>query len=844
MTRASLVLLFLMGLLLPFHSSVLAADRPGPSDNGGSSKIPAIESIAVDPPSLKLVGSDSSIQVAVNGLSASGRHFDLGAETTFSIQGELNSPVAQVNSKGRVTPLQNGKAPLQIVFRGKTMQVPVEVSGFAENQPIHFTNDIVPVLTKFGCNAGGCHGKLSGQNGFRLSLLGFDPELDYMTLVQEGRGRRISPSAPERSPLLLKATGAVGHGGGRKIDPDSDEFKLLCRWIAMGSPWGAATDPTLSSIQVAPNDRILNRFARQQLRVVATYSDGAQKDITRRVQFESNQAEIASVDNDGLVRTHAQTGEAAIMARYQGQVVVFRASVPMEKAPDSYAFQPKTLVDEPILKQWRRMNLAPSPRASDEEWLRRVYLDLTGTLPSPADIASFKANASPGKDADLVDKLLDSEEYAALFAQKWADILRVKRGNQPERARGTFLFYDWIRTAMREDKPYDQFVREIVTALGTEENCPPVVWYKDLQTADQFVDNVSQVFLGSRLQCAQCHHHPYEKWSQDDYWGVAAFFGRVARKPSPVPGILVQNNNNQRQIVYLRSTGNVINKRTNKPARPRPLDSEVLEVDPERDTRHQLVDWMTKPANPFLAPSVANRYWSFFFTKGLVDPVDDFRVSNPPSNPELLNALANDLVRYGWSLKRLCRVLTTSEAYRLSSDPIPANQEDRQSFARHYPKRMPAEVFLDAVCQVTGSPANFNGLPTDTHAPRRAIMLPDESFSSYFLDVFGRPQRQSACECERVGEANLAQILHMLNSDEVQTRISGMTARADKLARDPRPHEVKVRELFQLALGHDPDPNKLKLALEHITQAGKNTKSAYENIVWALINTKEFAFVR
>lgn len=832
-------MIFSVSMLLPLLTLGYWEDKPTPTQV--SQPLPTITSVKVDPPRITLVGSDASVQVAVHGLGDDGRWYDLVPEAVWQLKG---SSIAQLGPKGRITPFAEGSGELVVQFRGKTVSVPVEVTGYATEQPIHFTNDIVPVLTKYGCNAGGCHGKLSGQNGFRLSLLGFDPELDYATLVKESRGRRINPSAPEQSSFLLKATGTIGHGGGRKIDPDSDEYKLLRRWIGMGAPWGSDSAPQLTSIEVLPSERVLNRASRQQLRVVARFSDGSQRDITRRAQYESNQGDIATVDMDGLVRTHTQTGEAAIMARYQGLVVVFRASVPMEKAPKTLNFAGKNRVDELLAKQWRRMNLAPSPRASDEVWLRRVYLDLTGTLPTPADIVAFKANSTPNRDAETVDRLLSSEEHAAFFAQKWADILRVKRGNVPERARGTFLFYEWIRQSIREDKPYDQFVREIVTALGLEDHCPPVVWYKDLQTPDQFVDNMAQVFLGSRLQCAQCHHHPYEKWSQDDYWGIAAFFGRVARKPSPIPGFLVQNNNNQRQVVYLRSSGSVINKRTNKPAPPQPLDSKPVELDPELDPRHQLVDWMVHPENPFLAPAVANRYWSFFFTKGIVDPVDDFRVTNPPSNPELLKAISQDLVTQGWSLRKLCRTLVTSEAYRLSGDPIPENQDDRQSFARHYPKRMSAEVFLDAVCQVTGSPPSFNGLPTDSHAPRRAIMLPDESYQSYFLDVFGRPQRQSACECERVGEANLAQVLHMLNSEEVQTRIGRVGSRADQLAKDPRPAEVKVRELFLLALGHQPDPEKLRLAIDHLKQNEKAPKTAYENIIWALINTKEFAFIQ
>ena len=797
--------------------------------------------LSVDPPAVSLSGSDASTQIVLTAKDGSGRLADLIPVATFTI---ANPKIARISPKGRITPLANGSTTLKVETASGSAEIPVSVADFEDSKPISFANEIVPVLTKFGCNAGGCHGKISGQNGFRLSLLGFDPEFDYTNIVKEGRGRRLSPSAPEKSALLLKATGAVGHGGGKKIDPESDEYKLLRRWIVSGVNWGSKNDPTLVSIEVRPSEQLLSRKSRQQIRVVGKYSDKSVRDITRRVQYESNQPEIASVDVDGLVRTHSQTGEAGIMARYQGQVVVFRGSVPMENAVPKYAFAPKNFIDRELQKQWNKMNIAPSPAARDEEWLRRVYLDLTGSLPTPSDLNGFLSDKSPDRDGKVVDNLLASEEHSAFFAQKWSDILRVKRGNQIERARGTFLFYDWIKESIATDKPYDKFLREIVTARGEEANCPPVVWYKDLLSPDQFVDNMSQVFLGSRLQCAQCHHHPFEKWSQDDYWGMAAFFGRVARKSSPIPGQFLQNNNQIRQIVYLRNTGSVINKRTNKVADPKPLDSTPVETDPDLDPRQQLVDWMVAPENPFVAKAVVNRYWSYFFTRGIVDPIDDFRVTNPPSNPELLDALAKDLIANKWSLRHTIRQMVTSAAYRLSSDPTKDNEDDKQSFARHYPRRMSAEVMLDAVCLVTGSPATFNGLPTDAHAPRRAIMLPDESYQSYFLDVFGRPQRQSACECERIGDANLAQILHMLNSDEVQTRLSRIGSRADLLAKDPRPADQKVRELFLWALGHEPDAKKLAAALEHIKENEKDPKLAYENILWALINTKEFAFIR
>jgi hypothetical protein len=473
--------------------------------------------------------------------------------------------------------------------------------------------------------------------------------------------------------------------------------------------------------------------------------------------------------------------------------------------------------------------------------MRRVTLDLTGSLPKPADVKLFLADTNKDKRDKLIDRLLESPEYTYLFANKWADVLRVKRRGQPDRAAGTFAFHSWIRESIAKDKPYDQFVREILAATGDESQSPPTVWYKELQNPQEFVDDTAQVFLGLRIACAQCHHHPYEKWSQDDYWGLAAFFGRVGRKNMQVPGGF-GNQQANRQVIFNRPTGNVQNKRTGAPAKIQPLDGEPMEVAPEDDPRQKLVDWMANAKNPFFARAVANRYWSHFFGRGIVDPIDDMRVTNPPTNPELLDALADELVKSKFSLKHLIKTIVKSRTYQLASAPNDFNKHDKQSFARFYPRRMSAEVLYDAVSQVTNTPAAFGGLPADKHSPNRAIMLPDEGFASYFLDVFGRPQRISACECERVSEANLAQALHLLNSQEVQVKLTRANGRADLLAKDPRPDADKVDELFMWAFSRLPSPEHRQIALEHINRHMTNKKLAYENLLWALINTKEFVF--
>jgi hypothetical protein len=528
------------------------------------------------------------------------------------------------------------------------------------------------------------------------------------------------------------------------------------------------------------------------------------------------------------------------MVRYQEHVNTFRATVPVGGAPPAYNFTPVTLVDRFTLKKWKDLGLVPSELCTDSEFIRRVSLDLTGTLPTPKAITEFVEAKDPAKRDKLIERLLDSPEYSYYFANKWADILRVKRRGLQERAKGTFAFHAWIRKAVQKDMPYDAFVRDILGATGDEMSSPPTVWYKELNQPQEFVDDAAQVFLGLRLACAQCHHHPYEKWSQDDYWGLAAFFGRVGRKQLPIIGGVQQGGN--RVAIFNASRGQVINLKTRQVAPYKPLDGKPMEISSYDDPRQKLVDWMVAKDNPFFARAVANRYWAHFFGRGIVDPLDDMRITNPPSNPELLDALAKEVIDSKYSLKQLIRVIVKSRTYQLSSAPNAFNKHDKQNFARYYPRRMSAEVLFDAVNLVADAPAGFGGLPTDKHAPNRAIMLPDESFPSYFLDVFGRPQRISACECERVSEANLAQALHLLNSDEVQGKLARGGGRADKMARDTRPDSEKVDELFLWAFARKPTEEQRNVALAHLAKHTSNKKEAYENVLWALLNTKEFVF--
>ena len=817
-----------------------------------------VVSLNVHPTPIRLKGRDAARQLIVTGTLANSRQQDLTGDAAFEV---ADRSIVRVTRSGRVIPLANGTTQIVVRHRDHSVTIPIRTEAVDEDLPIHFGNQIVPIFTKLGCNAGNCHGKASGQNGFRLSLLGFEPEIDYAALVKEARGRRIFPSAPEYSLVLRKPSGRIPHGGGRRLDPESDEYKLLRRWIAAGIPWGRPEDPVVTRISVYPAQRVLTRPGRQQLAFLAHYSDGSEVDITHRAQYQSNDAEIATVDSFGLVHALG-SGEAAIMARYQGHVTTFRAIVPFAAQTPEFAFEARTLVDPFTLKKWRQLGIVPSDLCTDEEFLRRASLDITGTLPTAGQVRKFLEAKSANKRDELVDALLETPEFAYYFANKWANILKVRTGGIGKGTiysrQGTAAFHKWIVDAMATDLPYDAFVRAIAAATGDERTHPPAFWYKNraeypqavgirsdfaIERPSQFVDEMGQLFLGQRLACAQCHHHPYEKWSQDDYWGLAAFFGRFGRKYIEGPGIppIVRSRVNQvnPQAIFVRPTGTVINPRTRMPAVMKPLDGQPIHVAAGDDPRQRLVDWMVEAKNPFFARAVVNRYWAHFLGRGLVEPIDDMRETNPPTNPELLDALAKDLVEHKYSLKHLVRTICKSRTYQLSAIPSERNKQDKQTYARYYPRRMIAEVLFDAVCQVTASPASFPGLPAHQ---QRAVMLPDESYGLYFLDVFSRPDRISACECERSTEATLAQVLHLLNSNEVQEKVGRTSGHADQLARDKRPDTEKVEELFLWLYGRKPTPAQMKLALADIADNAPNKKAAYENILWALINTKEFYF--
>ena len=789
---------------------------------------------------LKLRGPDARQQLLATAKLDNGAWRDVTRQVSYEVSSEN---VVKVGRDGLLVPLNDGTATVAAkTSNGTSASMDVTVEKFNESTPINFPNQIVPIFTKAGCNGGGCHGKSAGQNGFRLSLLGFEPQEDYEHLVKEARARRLFPAAPERSLLLLKGAATLPHGGGKRLEPDSDDYRLLVRWIAQGMSYGTASDPAVAGIEVLPKERVMPLGGEQQLVVLARYTDGSVEDVTRSALYEPNDKDMARTDETGLVKLFQQPGDVAVMVRYQAKVAVFRATIPLG-APVESLPAPKNFIDELVFKKLKTVGMPPSEACDDSTFIRRVSIDIAGRLPTPEEAQRFIASTNAAKRDKLIDALLNSEDYADYFANKWSALFRNKRsdGNQ---ARGAYGFHGWIRDSLLANKPFDQFVREILAAYGDMAENPPVAWYRQVRDATTQLEDTAQLLLGQRLQCAQCHHHPYEKWSQNDYYSFAAFFSRVGRTGGSQMG--------EEVVFHRRGAAEATNKKSKLPVKPAGLGVPVAKLSPDDDPRQALVDWMTSKENKYFAKSLVNRYWKHFFNRGLVEPEDDMRETNPPTNPELLEALAHNFTDSGYDLKRMVRTLCRSQTYQLSAIPNQFNAIDRQNYSRYYPKRLTAEVLFDAVNQVTKSENKWDGLPAGT----RAVCLPDNSFnaSAYFLQVFGRPESASACECERSQDASLAQSLHLLNSKDIQAKTADDKGRAALLAADKeRNDDEKIGELYRWAFARDPRPDELKTA-EAYLEKGVNKSSdekgnpmngkrqAYEDIVWALLNTKEFLF--
>jgi hypothetical protein len=692
---------------------------------------------------------------------------------------------------------------------------------------LNFENDVTPILSRYSCNSSGCHGKAEGQNGFKLSVFGFDAQADYDALVKQGRGRRVSPAAPAESLLLAKASGGVPHGGGVRIAASSREYRLLADWIEAGLPFGAPDDPKVTNIRLEPRERLLAAGDRQPLRVTAHYSDGREEDVTGLARFQSNNETVATVDEAGLVTVGDVPGQSAVMAAYNGYVDVFTALVP--QAPSSVvSVSPQTaynFIDDLVNAKLARLNIAPSGICDDATFLRRVTLDLLGTLPTADEARTFLDDPRPGKRARWVESLFNRPEFADFWALKWSDLLRVDReALGPKAARE---YYQWIRQSFAGNKPFDEFARELLTADGPLVEQPQGAFYQVVQRPGDRASTVSQVFLGVRIACAECHHHPYDRWSQTDYYGMTAYFAPLRQKSTP-----------RGNALSAMGEAQIKHPRTGEPVPPRPL-GEASSTEPAGgDRRVELAAWLTKPDNPWFARNMANRLWAHFLGRGLVEPVDDVRATNPPSNPELLDALAQHFVEHRYDVRGLMRIIVSSAAYQRATTPSAANERDEQNYSRGLFKRLDAEVLLDAVCQATGVPEKFPGTPLGS----RAVQLWDSRASHYFLRIFGRPLRSTACSCERSVEPNVAQVLHLLNSPEIDEKLRRAGGRLAKLSNDVTDDRRLVEELYLTFYSRMPSDDERLAAGDFLRRPGANRGDAVQDLAWSLLNTLEFTF--
>jgi hypothetical protein len=805
------------------HGLCLAAVLAAPSFAAAEPTGP--RSLVVYPTTITLDGPRAEQRVGVLGEFANGARRDLSPDAQF-VSGAPK--VATVDASGVVRPVGDGEAVVTVRAAGLSAAVPVKVRRATAEVPVSFVHEVVPLLTKAGCNQGACHGAAVGRGGFKLSLLGYDPAFDHKEIVESAEGRRVVLSDPERSILLQKPALLMEHGGGERLPAGSRGHDLLRRWLEDGAPGPEAKAPAVTALEVWPPQRVMAPGESQQLIVRAAWGDGSAEDVTAAAQFDSLNDGVAAVTPAGLVTAKA-AGETYVMVRFAGQVAVARVTLPYAHLARYPEVPANNFIDEKLIAKWKELGLTPSPLCPDEDFLRRLYLDAIGTLPAPDEVKAFLADRDPDKRKQAIDRALDRPELVDFWALKWGDLLRINRDALQDK--GMWSFYNWVRAALRDNMPIDQFAREVITAEGSTFTDGPANYYQTANNPLDWSETTAQVFLGVRVQCARCHHHPFEKWSQDDYYGLSAFFVRLGTKRSQEFGIF-----GAETVVYLRPTGEQSQPRKGL-VKPHPLDGPVM--DDPFDRRRKLAEWLTAKENPFFARNIVNRFWGYLMGRGLVEPLDDMRATNPASNPELLNALAKDFVEHKYDLKHLLRTIFNSRAYQLGSLKTEGNAADAANVqhTRYTVKRLTAEQLADALDFATGTREKYQGLPLGT----RAIQLPDTKVRSFLLDTFGRPPRQIACECERSAQPNIAQALHLLNGDFLNKKIAAPTGRIEALLKAKTPLPDAVEELYLATLSRRPLPGETNKGLDWVKRA-PNEREGLQDLLWVLLNRSEFLF--
>jgi hypothetical protein len=791
--------------------------------------------LEVFPAKIALAGPRDQQHIGVLARFADGTCRDVSQSARFTTG---NAATVKVEEHGLAVPVADGTTTITVEVGGQTASVPVIVKQGKAEIVTSYVREVLPVLTKAGCNQGACHGSQHGRGGFKLSLFGFDPQFDHSQIVQSDKGRRVVVSDPERSILLLKPSLQMEHGGGERLKRGSRGYEIVKQWLEDGAPEPSANDVTVTAIEAWPAKRIMVPGESQQVLISATWSDGRREDVTATARFDALNDGIASVTPEGLVTAKAK-GETHIMVRFGGQATVMQVTMPYGSLSVAHAsgslFAPNNLIDEKLVVKWRDLGLSPSGPCSDQEFLRRIYLDTIGTLPTPEEVMKFLADQDPKKREKAIDAVLQRPEYVDFWAYKWGDLLRINRTALEEK--GMWSFHNWVRAELRDNKPVDEFVRDIILAEGSTFTDGPANFYRIGKNPEEWSETVTQVFLGVRIQCAKCHHHPFEKWSQDDYYGMTAFFVRLGTKNSPEFGLF-----GRESVIFLRPTGEATHPRKRAVVKPHVLDDAVstpAKTDETLDRRILLAEWITSKDNALFARNIVNRFWGYLMGHGLVEPLDDMRATNPSSNPELLDALAKDFAEHHFDLKHLLKTLMLSRAYQLSSHKAPGNEADVSNtyFCRYTVKRLSAEQLADAVDFATGTREKYPGLPLGL----RAIQLPDPEVRSFFMDTFGRPARQIVCECERTSKPNIAQAMVLLNDDSVNRKINDAQGRVAKLVQAKTTLPKMIEELYMVSLSRRPRPEELKRAEEYAGKA-PNQREAMQDLLWVLLNSREFLF--
>ena len=751
-------------------------------------------------------------------------------QLTDGVAYESSDPAVVKIEAGRAVPLKNGHVTVKARVGSKEALAELTVTGMETPFGWSFRNHVQSVLTKAGCNSGACHGAAAGKNGFKLSLRGYDASGDFLMLTRNARGRRIAPSDPGRSLVLTKPTALLPHKGGKRFEVDSIEYRALAEWIASGTPGPRDDDPRIERLEILPSKVVVRPGAKQELVVVAHFSDGRSEDVTRWVKYTGTNSSVLQVDDVGRVQVVGH-GEGAVTAWYLSRIAVATVTSPYPTTvpPEVFANAPRrNFIDDIVLAKLKELNIPPSPPAGDAELIRRTYIDTIGLLPTADEVRKLLADTASDKRDRLIESLLSRPEFADYWAYKWSDLLLVS--SEKLRPQAMWSYYHWIRNNVAANTPWDKLVRSLVTAKGSTLENGAANFFVLHQDPAEMAETTSQAFLGMSVGCAKCHNHPMEKWSNDQYFGFANLFSRVRMKDGPGDG---------NRVIFTALSGELVQPLTGRPQPPRPLDGSAIAFESEDDRRQRLADWLCSGDNPYFSRAVTNRVWANFFGVGLVENVDDLRATNPASNEELLAAASRHLFESGFDLKALLRTILQSATYQRSSQPTPENAADRRFYSRYYPRRLMAEVLLDAVSQVTGVPTEFPGYPVGW----RALQLPDSNVSSYFLKSFGRAERHLTCEGERTAAPSVSQALHISNGDTLNRKLAAPGSVIQKIIEAGVPDEKIIEEGYLSTLSRLPtvDEREKLLGLLRETKP-EERRVALEDFYWSLLSSRELLF--